>query len=220
MTACPFFISVEAEVCPTSVSELSLSSAWGLQLYPDLGHTIGRSLARLCIVTYQLCWMIADVWCLFCFGFFPQPPPKLPNGVFGSEFQDFVNKWWVAKGHIWDQPCRLTVSVTWESEALLVDLGKCGVISISIILFLQLLMCLKLTLQAPAWQYMHPKRTPKRREILLFKIRSLPLCAICVSTFSALKRPQYLRTVIINTLLKQDPCFYGLPSPHSAATIP
>lgn len=43
-----------------------------------------------------------------------QPPPKLPNGVFGSEFQDFVNKWWVfslyflcgsvAEGHIWLSP--------------------------------------------------------------------------------------------------------------------
>lgn len=26
---------------------------------------------------------------------FPQPPPKLPHGVFTSDFQDFVTKWWV-----------------------------------------------------------------------------------------------------------------------------
>ena len=23
----------------------------------------------------------------------PQPPPKLPNGVFTQDFQEFVNKW-------------------------------------------------------------------------------------------------------------------------------
>lgn len=29
--------------------------------------------------------------------FFPQPPPKLPQGVFSSDFQDFVTKWWVSE---------------------------------------------------------------------------------------------------------------------------
>lgn len=35
-------------------------------------------------------WLFSVEWTIFIF----QPPPKLP-GIFGSEFQDFVNKWYV-----------------------------------------------------------------------------------------------------------------------------
>lgn len=50
-----------------------------------------------------------------------------------------------------------------------------------------LLMCLKLTLQGPAWQHMHPKRTPELRGVPLCKIRSLVLCATLIQYFLSIE---------------------------------
>lgn len=73
--------------------------------------------------------MLNDCW--FKKFIYLQPPPKLPNGVFGSEFQDFVNKWWVfslyflrvSEGHVWLSPA---LSIRhWEITVPAPGQGKC-----------------------------------------------------------------------------------------------
>lgn len=47
-------------------------------------------------LTLQLTLIFGTVtqeWCRNPFSFSPQPPPKLPSGVFTQDFQEFVNKW-------------------------------------------------------------------------------------------------------------------------------
>lgn len=97
------------QTCHGHLWTIGLHCEWGLKRVWFVKHIPINNIIILYLSTHKytgyVCINISgsDLW----FSVSLQPPPKLPLGVFTSDFQDFVTKWWAAFSELSKGNCYL-----------------------------------------------------------------------------------------------------------------